>query len=126
MKTIKIDEVQGAFIVEGDRHPDDRGWFQELYSTSRPFPHLIGNERQMNLSCSKKGVVRGMHIAPFAKLCSCLSGSVYDVVADLRPESKTYLGWFGIWLDNENKKQLFVPAGCAHGFFAAEDNTLFL
>ena len=126
MKKIKIDEVLGAFVIEGDRYADDRGWFQELYSTAKAYPHLIAGERQINLSCSKKGVVRGMHVVPFAKLCTCVRGRVYDVVADLRPRSATYLQWYGIWLDAENRKQLFVPAGCAHGFFSGEEDSFFL
>jgi dTDP-4-dehydrorhamnose 3,5-epimerase len=125
MKKTKIDEIYGAFIVESDRHHDSRGWFQELYSTARDYPHLIGIERQLNMSHSRKGVVRGLHVAPFAKLCSCLSGRVYDVIADVRPDSPTYLNWFGVWLEN-NSKQVFVPANCAHGFFSSEDNTLFM
>ena len=126
MKSRQLDDVVGVVIVEGENHFDDRGWFQELYSTAGAFPHLIGKERQLNMSCSKKGVVRGMHIAPFAKFCTCIRGRVYDVVADFRQKSPTYLKWFGIWLDADNKKQIFVPAGCAHGFFSAEDDSMFL
>ena len=126
MKTRKIDEVHGAFVVESDRHEDDRGWFQELYSTAKAYPHLIGRERQINMSSSKAGVVRGMHVAPFAKLCTCVRGCVYDVVADLRQNSATYLNWYGIWLNEDDNKQLFVPSGCAHGFFSSRDDTLFM
>lgn len=126
MKTRAIEEVHGALIIEGDRYPDDRGWFQELYSTARAFPHLVGQERQVNLSRSKKGVVRGIHVAPFAKLCTCVHGQVYDVIVDMRENSKTYLKWFGFWLDSHSQRQIFVPAGCGHGFFSAEDDSLFL
>ena len=126
MRKTTIDEVHGAFLIEYDRHHDDRGWFSELYSSVRPeYPHLIGRDRQINLSCSKKGVVRGLHVAPFSKLCTCLRGRIYDVVADVRPTSKTYLGWYAVWLE-DNRKQLFVPAGCAHGFFSAEEDSLFM
>ena len=125
MKTRKIDEVHGAFIIECDRHLDDRGWFQELYSTAGAYPHLIGRERQINMSCSKKGVVRGMHVAPFAKLCTCIRGRVYDVMVDMRADSPTYMNWFGVWLE-DNRQQVFVPANCAHGFFSGEDDSLFL
>lgn len=126
MQTTPIDDIHGAFLVDGDRFPDDRGWFQELYSTSRAYPHLIGRERQINLSCSKKGVVRGLHVGTFAKLCTCVKGCVYDVIADVRPDSRTYMKWFGVWLAAEARKQIFVPAGCAHGFFCQEDDSLFL
>lgn len=126
MKSWKIDEVQGAQVIEFDRFEDERGYFEELYSTVRGYPHLTGMERQINLSMSNQGVVRGLHVVPFAKLCSCLRGRIYDVVADVRPDSKTYLGWHGLWLDENSRKQLFVPAGCAHGFFSAERNTILM
>lgn len=126
MKKTLIEEVHGACVIEGDRFPDDRGWFQEIYSTARSYPHLSGLERQINISHSKQGVVRGMHIVPFAKLCTCIHGCVYDVVVDMRENSSTYLKWFGVWLNEENKKQLFVPAGCAHGFFSQTNDTIFL
>ena len=109
MKTRKIDEIYGAFIIECDRHFDERGWVQELYSTAREYPHLIGRERQNNMYCSNKGVVRGMHVSPFAKLCTCIRGRVYDVIVDMRPDSPTYMNWFGSWLE-DNRQQIFVPA----------------
>lgn len=126
MKKTAIDDVHGAFIIEGSRFGDDRGWFQEFYSTAHDYPHLVGQQRQINLSCSRRGVVRGMHIAPFAKLCTCVRGRVYDVITDLRESSPTYLKWYATWLDEHNKLQLFVPAGCAHGFFAEQDDSIFL
>jgi dTDP-4-dehydrorhamnose 3,5-epimerase len=51
---------------------------------------------------------------------------LFDVVADVRPGSPTYKKWFGVWLDEKNLKQLFIPAGCAHGFFSAEDDTILM
>lgn len=126
MRKWPIHEVLNAFILEFDRHEDQRGYFEEIYSTGRDYPHLAGTERQINLSHSKKGVVRGMHIAPFAKICSCIRGKLFDVIADVRPGSPTYLKWFGMWLDEYSNKQIYVPAGCAHGFFAAEDDTILL
>lgn len=126
MEVKSIADVHGAYLIEFDRFEDDRGYFQEVYSTAREYPHFVGTERQVNLSSSKKGTVRGMHVAPFAKLCSCPKGRLFDVVADVRPDSPTYLNYYGVWLDDQNKRQLFVPGGCAHGFFAAEDDTLLL
>jgi len=119
-------DVDGAFLVTVDRHEDERGYFEELYSTARSFPHLVGQKRQLNLSNSRKGVVRGMHLAPFAKLAMCLKGRLFDVVADVRPNSPTYLKWAGVWLDGSDRNQVYVPAGCAHGFFASENDTLLL
>lgn len=124
MKQTLISEVDGAFVLEIDRHSDHRGYFQEVYSVAKTQYPL--SCYQINVSCSNKNVVRGMHVVPFAKLCTCVRGSLFDVVADVRPDSPTYLKWFGVWLTEENHKQLFVPANCAHGFFAAEDNTALL
>jgi dTDP-4-dehydrorhamnose 3,5-epimerase len=121
----EIKEIEGAYVETIQRHCDSRGYFQEVYSSIRydaNSPHIA----QANVSCSCKNVVRGLHVAHFSKLCTVLKGRVYDVVADVRKGSPTLGKWFGVWLDGENCKQLFVPAGCAHGFFAAEDDTLFL
>lgn len=123
MKTHTIKEVDGAYVYEIDRHEDDRGYFQEAYALMRYYGF---NLKQVNVSCSHKSVLRGMHVVPFAKLCMCVKGKLFDVVADVRPDSSTYLGWYGIWLRPEEPKQLYVPAGCAHGFFAAEDDTVLL
>lgn len=124
MRRTLISEVEGAFVLEFDRFSDNRGYFQEVYSVKKDEYCLPSY--QINVSCSKKNVVRGMHVVPFSKLCTCVQGSLFDVVADTRPHSPTYLGWYGVWLTEENRKQLFVPAGCAHGFFAGEDDTLLL
>lgn len=126
MQKWTIDEVFGVYVFEIDRHEDERGYFQELYSTARNYPHLIGSDRQINFSLSHQNVVRGLHVAPFAKLCTCLRGRLYDVIADVRSGSPTYLKHYGIWLDENSRKQVFVPAGCAHGFFSAEANTILL
>jgi len=123
MKTTVVPEVEGALVIEMDRYCDDRGFFQEIFSSARDYPLSVF---QANISCSQKDVVRGLHVVPFAKLCMCARGRLFDVVADVRPESPTYLGWFGVWLTEENCRQLFVPAGCGHGFFAAENDTLLL
>lgn len=124
MKTRKIDEVYGAFIIECDKHTDERGCFQELYSTAGQYPHLIGRERQINMFCLNKSVICGLNIAPFAKLCSCIRGRIYDVIVDTRQDSLTYMNWFGVWLSGG--QQIFVPANCAHGFFSEEDDTWYL
>lgn len=123
MKYTSIKEVEGAYLYELDRYPDQRGYFEEVYSSIHNY-YL--NIRQANISCSHKNVVRGMHVAPFAKLCMCVSGRLFDVVADVRQNSPTYLQWFGVWLDPSEVKQLYVPAGCAHGFFSAEDDSVLL
>jgi len=119
----KIEQVEGAYVVELDRFSDNRGFFQEIFSDHRYDGFQPG---QINVSRSSQNVIRGMHLAPFPKLCMCLRGRLFDVVADTRPDSPTYLGWYGIWLSPESPTQLYIPAGCAHGFFSAEDETMLL
>jgi len=123
MKKTPIKQVEGAYVAELSKHVDDRGCFQEIYADHRYDGFQPG---QINVSKSFKNVVRGMHVAPFAKLCMCMQGKLFDVVADTRPDSPTYLGWYGVWLSPMWPTQLFVPAGCAHGFFAAENDTILL
>jgi dTDP-4-dehydrorhamnose 3,5-epimerase len=84
--------------------------------------------RQANTSLShKKGTLRGMHFQndPFqeTKLIRCTNGKIYDVIIDLRPQSKTYRQWFGIELSRENYKMLYVPEDFAHGFITLEDES---
>ena len=71
--------------------------------------------------------MRGMHyqVPPYeeAKLVRCTKGAIYDVIVDLRPDSKTYMKHYGVQLDSENRSMLFVPEGFAHGFLTLEDNT---
>lgn len=125
MKKTLIENVLGAFVCEVDRFHDERGYFQPLYKRSTYSDDII-NILQTQISCSKKNVVRGLHVAPYGKLCTCVKGKLFDVVADVRPGSPTYKNWFGVWLTENNLKQLFVPAGCAHGFFSAEDDTILM
>lgn len=84
---------------------------------------------QDNEVFSKKGVLRGMHVNikhPQGKLIQVISGCIYDVVVDLRKESRTYKKWFGIELSNENRKQLYIPERMGHGYLAMEDSTVLL
>lgn len=108
---------------------DSRGHFFEGYSAKRYEEFGIPtNFVQDNYSVSQKNVLRGMHFQnPNAqgKLVGVLAGSVYDVAVDLRQNSKTFGKWFGIELSKENRLQMYVPPGFAHGFLALEDNTMF-
>lgn len=125
MKKSSVQEVVGAHVIEFDRYEDSRGHFQEVFSTAR-YEDTMCHVAQVNVSCSHKNVVRGLHIAPFAKLCTCVRGSLFDVVADVRRGSPTFGKWFGVWLTADNRKQLYVPPGCAHGIFVAENDTLLM
>ncbi|MEY3398360.1 MAG: dTDP-4-dehydrorhamnose 3,5-epimerase [Bacteroidota bacterium] len=109
---------------------DDRGYFMESFS-GKLF-NAIDSEIsfvQDNESCSNRGVLRGLHyqIPPFAqaKLVRVVRGAVLDVVVDLRKSEPTYGKHFAIELSASNKKQLFIPAGFAHGFLVHEDQTVF-
>jgi len=120
LEKIKL-PVDGAFILKLNHFEDDRGYFQEIFSDRS---HKWSKWKQANLSSSKKGVVRGFHVAPFNKLCTCLRGRILDVVVDLRKDSPTYMRLTSVWLTGTN--QIFVPKNCGHGFFSAEDDSLLM
>jgi len=125
MKKTIVKEINNAFLLEIDRHYDNRGYFQETFSVNK-YMDIAWRPAQINLSFSNKNVVRGLHVAPFAKLCTCVKGKLFDVIADVRENSSTFGNWFGVWLDSNSCRQVYVPAGCAHGFFSAEDETILL
>ncbi len=119
------------YIIKPTVFGDNRGYFFESFN-ARSFSEKTGlnlNFVQDNESMSKAGVVRGLHFQkpPFTqdKLVRVLSGSVLDVVLDLRKDEPTYGKVFTHILSGENKLQLFVPKGFAHGFATLEDNTVF-
>jgi dTDP-4-dehydrorhamnose 3,5-epimerase len=120
MKKIKIEEVEGAYLFELDRYEDNRGFFQELDRGDR----WDGTWQQASYSQSYEHVVRGIHQSPYPKLVTCLRETIYDVMVDLRPESPTFLNWFGIWLSEEEPVQVFIPAHCGHGFMATRDDAI--
>jgi len=115
-------------VIEPKVFQDSRGWFFESYSVRNVKPYSIDVEFvQDNHSFSdKKGVIRGLHYQapPFdqSKLVRCTRGSVLDVAVDIRYGSPNFAKWFGIVLSAENKKQLFIPKGFAHGFLTLEDD----
>ena len=112
------------------RFEDSRGWFSETWNDER-FAELgiRSSFCQDNQSLSKsKGTVRGLHFQapPFAqaKLVRCLQGRIFDVAVDIRRSSPTFGHWAGVELSAENARQLFIPAGYAHGFVTLEDNCM--
>jgi dTDP-4-dehydrorhamnose 3,5-epimerase len=121
MKFIKT-SIEDCFLIEPHVINDDRGFFMESYNKSK-FNDGTGLEVsfvQDNISQSTYGVIRGLHAqrgsAAQAKLVSVIQGEVLDVVVDVRKDSPTYKKVFAIRLSADNKKQLFVPRGCFHGF----------
>lgn len=121
--------LKGAFIVEGKRFDDDRGffvqdWSQREFAAAGLDARMVECNRSFNRS---KGTLRGMHYqtAPHeqAKLVRCLHGAMYDVIIDLRPDSPTFKQWLGVELSGEDTKALYVPPNFAHGFQTLLDNT---
>lgn len=121
--------IDGLIVSEPKVFKDNRGYFLETYSQKYFFESEI-NEKfvQDNMSKSVKGVVRGLHFQKNncqAKLVTVISGEVYDIAVDLRNDSKTFGKYFGILLNEENKKQFFIPKGFAHGFAVLSDIAIF-
>lgn len=121
--------LEGIRIITPRVFRDDRGWFKESLQAARYAAHGLPALVQENLSSSRRGVIRGLHfqIDPHAqgKLVQVLRGSAWDVAVDIRPESPTYGQWESFELSAENHRQVWIPAGFAHGFQALEDDTLF-
>ena len=118
-------DIEGVFVIEPKVYGDERGYFMETYSEAE-FEEVGLNYKfvQDNQSSSRKGVLRGLHFqktCPQAKLVRVLSGEVFDVAVDLRAGSPTYGKWVGELLSAENKKQLMIPRGFAHGFLVVSE-----
>jgi len=130
-------DLPGVVIVEPAVFGDDRGWFYESFNEPRfhaglaalglPAPRAFVQD---NHSCSGAGVLRGLHyqLPPHAqgKLVRVVKGAAFDVAVDIRSGSPTYGQWTGVHLNAENKRQMWVPEGFAHGFMALEPDTHFL
>ena len=114
-------EIEGIVIIQPKVFSDSRGYFFESFNGEMLRKEgIVFNPVQDNESKSVKGVVRGLHyqLNPHsqAKLIRVVEGKIFDVVLDLRRNSKTFGQWFGLELDSDSKKQLFIPHGFAHGF----------
>jgi dTDP-4-dehydrorhamnose 3,5-epimerase len=121
--------LAGAFVIKPELIKDERGFFARVWSEKEFGEHglesrLVECDASFNL---KKGTLRGMHyqVAPHAqaKLVSCVRGSIYDVVIDLRRNSPTFKKWVATDLSASNRLMLYVPKALAHGFQTLEDNT---
>ncbi len=129
MKIIET-TIPGLLIVEPRIFEDSRGYFYESYQKDRYFQnHMEAGFIQDNESKSVRGVVRGLHyqLAPFAqsKLVRVVQGCVFDVAVDLRKGSPTFGQWFGVELNDTEKRQLFIPRGFAHGFSVLSETAIF-
>ncbi len=130
-------ELPGVVIVEPTVYADDRGWFFESFNEARfneglaalglpPARRFV----QDNHSCSKAGVLRGLHYQlpphPQGKLVRVVQGAAFDVAVDIRAGSATFGRWVGVEITAANRRQLWIPEGFAHGFLALADDTHFL
>jgi len=123
--------IDGSIVLSPTLFSDDRGSFYESYKKTI-LDDILGYKVEFvqdNESFSSKGVLRGLHfqkgVYAQAKLVRVVHGAVLDVAVDLRLESPTYGQHFSIELSSENKKQLFIPRGFAHGFVVLSDTALF-
>jgi dTDP-4-dehydrorhamnose 3,5-epimerase len=122
-------KLPGIWIIDLERHEDERGffartWCREEFAARGLNPGLV----QCNISFNnKQGTLRGMHFqtAPHAeaKTVRCHRGAIYDVAIDLRADSPTFKQWFGMELNQENGRMLYIPEGFAHGFQTLRDQT---
>lgn len=129
--TVMPTAIPDVLIIEPKVFGDDRGWFFESFN-ERDFSAAVGCSVafvQDNHSSSKKGVLRGLHYQmeqTQGKLVRVCHGAVFDVAVDLRQLSLTYGQWVGVELSAENKKQLWIPPGFAHGFLVLSETAEFL
>lgn len=131
MLKIQYTPLEDCFLLEPAVFRDQRGSFQESFNQRR-FEQVTGLQKQFvqdNQSTSSKDVLRGLHFQKGShaqsKLVRCAFGEVLDVVVDLRPDSPTYKKSFKVLLSSDNKKQLYVPAGFAHGFLTLSEISVF-
>ena len=122
-------DIAGAWEITPQLHADTRGLFFE-WLTDRGFTSFAGHRldvRQANCSVSAAGVLRGLHFAQLppsqAKYVTCLSGSVFDVVVDIRVGSPTFGHWDSVLLDDRDHRSVYLSEGLAHGFVALQDNS---
>lgn len=122
--------IKDAKVLTPQLFADVRGDFMEFYNQS-----ALKNEGiddvfvQDNISSSIKGVLRGVHTQlkwPQAKIVACLKGAIFDVIVDCRVDSPTYGNWHGEVLTEDNHKQLYIPQGVAHGYYALSDATILM
>ncbi|EJQ8827107.1 dTDP-4-dehydrorhamnose 3,5-epimerase, partial [Salmonella enterica] len=121
-----------VLIFEPKVFSDERGFFMESFN-QKVFEEAVGRKIEFvqdNHSKSTKGVLRGLHyqVEPYAqgKLVRCIAGEVFDVAVDIRKDSETFGKWVGVNISSENKRQLWIPEGFAHGFLVLSDSADFL
>ncbi|WP_017221010.1 dTDP-4-dehydrorhamnose 3,5-epimerase [Moritella dasanensis] len=131
MKIIETN-IPDVKIIEPAVYGDERGFFMETWNQAK-FEELVTGKPtafvQDNHSKSKQGILRGLHYQTEntqGKLVRIVSGEVFDVAVDIRKDSSTFGQWVGVYLSAENKRQLWVPEGFAHGFYVMSDEAEFV
>eukprot|EP00941_MAST-03F_sp_MAST-3F-sp1_P000336 g336.t1 len=121
--------IKGSYRVIQSRYHDERGFFQETFNAKKYFgkegDFLVNDDgpatfppwKQNSYTRSKKYVFRGLHTSKYGKMVNCIQGAIYDVMVDLREDSETFLRWQGVLITENNRRQVFLPAGVAHGYF---------
>ena len=127
---IKETSLEGAFLFERTTHLDERGAFEKIFCLEE-MKEIWGERKiqQSNISFSSKiGTIRGLHCQfgeySEAKIVTCIKGSIFDVLLDLRPASATFGRWLAFELTAKNKKAIFIPEGFAHGFQTLENDVI--
>lgn len=120
--------IAGVRVIELEKRADERGFFARMFCESEFEAHgLETSYVQINNSfTARRGTIRGLHyqLPPAAevKVVRCVRGAFWDVVLDLRPDSPTFMQWYGAELSAENRLMMYVPRGCAHGFITLTDD----
>mmetsp|Transcript_36078 Transcript_36078/g.82858 ORF Transcript_36078/g.82858 Transcript_36078/m.82858 type:complete len:509 (+) Transcript_36078:80-1606(+) len=127
--------IKDAFVSTFPRFSDKRGYFNELYNQVS-YPSYVkgtgirnqaGNWQQVSTSMTLKvDTIRGLHLSPYNKFCSVVSGAIYDVIVDVREDSPTFLKWCATYVSEENCRQIHVPAYCLHGVLALKPESRLL
>ena len=122
--------INGAWLAKSTIHRDSRGSFREWFKADE-ISQITGRNfevQQANISISNKGVIRGIHyslaVVGQAKWVTCVSGSIWDVVVDIRPNSPTFKEWVGVQLDAKHGNAIFLSENLGHAFIALEENTV--
>lgn len=127
--TFTTTDIPGAFLIDPVRIEDHRGFFARTWCDREAKDHGITTRwEQCSISYNRrKGTLRGLHFAAApheeAKLVRCTMGAIFDVIVDLRPGSASFKRHVSVTLSGENRRMLYIPEGCAHGFQTLEDDT---
>ena len=129
MKVIST-SLKGVLLIEPSVFEDKRGFFMETYQQKKYMDSGIeSNFIQDNLSFSVRGTLRGLHYQlphAQAKLVQVIKGEIFDVTVDIRSGSPTFAKWTGVHLSGENRRQLYIPEGFAHGFCVLSETAIFM